>query len=146
LHECADSYPQLRCEAAAPVWARIERPRIREVIERLVQNGLRHSGSEVSLKLLAAETEATVVVADSGRGIPPDKLEVIFDEFEQLSTGPGRTVGGVGLGLPIVKLIVEQHRGKVWAESQPGRGSRFCFTLKTCPAPVEKSHDNRDAG
>ena len=82
--------------------------------------------------------ESTVEVADSGPGIPADKLAEIFGEFEQLSIGPGRTVGGVGLGLTIAKLIVEQHGGRIWAESEPGSGARFYFALKTCLPTAEK--------
>jgi len=143
LQECAHAYPHTDYEPGPAVWAEIDEPRIRDVLERLIENAMRHSVTQIRLGLRCADGEATLAVADSGPGIPAAKIHTIFDEFEQLDLGPGRKVGGVGLGLPIVKLIVEQHGGRVWAESELGRGARFFFTLKTCPIPVEHHHDNR---
>lgn len=144
LADCAAKYEQVEYRPGSIVWAEIDERQIREALDRLVQNAIRHTGSPVCLALRAQAGEAMIAVADSGPGIPHDKLDAIFDEYEQLSKGPGRTVGGVGLGLPIVKLIVERHGGRVWAKSELGRGSIFYFTLKTCPAPVENTHDNRE--
>jgi signal transduction histidine kinase len=74
-------------------------------------------------------------VSDQGIGIEPDKLANIFDRFYQVDTSPTRRVGGVGLGLSICKAIVEAHHGQIWAESQPGMGSTFHFTLPLAPSP-----------
>ena len=70
-----------------------------------------------------------VEVKDSGRGIPDDKVEKIFERFGQVDASDSREKGGTGLGLPICKTIVEQHGGKLWVESKVGKGSRFMFTL-----------------
>ena len=70
-----------------------------------------------------------VAVQDQGRGIPADRLEMIFERFQQVDVSDSRQRGGTGLGLAICKQIVEQHGGKIWAESQLGRGSTFYFTL-----------------
>ncbi len=139
LRECAGQWEDAEYAPTRPVWVEMDEPLVRDAIDRLVQNAIRHSGSEVCLALTSERGVATVAVADFGPGIPPDKLETIFEEFEQLSIGHGRTVGGVGLGLPIVKLIIELHGGRVWAESEPGRGACFCFALKTTTPPVEES-------
>jgi PAS domain S-box-containing protein len=72
-------------------------------------------------------------VKDEGRGIPPDKLQVIFTQFQQVDTSDSRQKGGTGLGLSICKNIVEQHGGSIWAESIPGQGSSFYFTLPDDP-------------
>ena len=80
-----------------------------------------------------------VKVQDSGPGIPEDKLEHIFEAFVQLSTGPGRRSGGTGLGLSISKKLVELHGGRIWVESEIGRGSAFNFTLRLHEEPVERS-------
>ena len=68
-------------------------------------------------------------VKDRGRGIPEDKLETIFDRFQQLDASNSRNQGGTGLGLAICRSIVQQHGGNIWAESTLGKGSTFYFTL-----------------
>ncbi|AFY30766.1 ATP-binding protein [Calothrix sp. PCC 7507] len=68
-------------------------------------------------------------VKDQGRGIPEDKLETIFDRFQQVDASNSRHQGGTGLGLAICRSIVQQHGGQIWAESTLGKGSTFYFTL-----------------
>jgi PAS domain S-box-containing protein len=68
-------------------------------------------------------------VKDQGRGIPPEKLERIFEQFQQVDVSDARQKGGTGLGLAICKRIVQQHGGAIWVESQLGRGSTFYFTV-----------------
>ncbi len=68
-------------------------------------------------------------VRDEGQGIPTDQLERIFERFQQVDSSDSRKKGGTGLGLAICRKIIEQHNGKIWVESAPGRGSTFVFTL-----------------
>ncbi|UIE36651.1 sensor histidine kinase [Leptodesmis sichuanensis] len=68
-------------------------------------------------------------IKDQGRGIPAEKLEYIFDRFQQVDVFDSRQKGGTGLGLAICKSIVHQHGGQIWVESSPGQGSTFYFTL-----------------
>jgi PAS domain S-box-containing protein len=68
-------------------------------------------------------------IKDQGRGIPAEKLEYIFDRFQQVDVSDSRQKGGTGLGLAICKSIVQQHGGQIWVESGPGQGSTFYFTL-----------------
>lgn len=68
-------------------------------------------------------------VADQGRGIPTDKLDLIFEQFQQVDHSDSRKRGGTGLGLAICKSIVQQHGGQIWVESCVGKGSTFYFTL-----------------
>ncbi|HEY9694359.1 MAG TPA: response regulator [Oculatellaceae cyanobacterium] len=77
------------------------------------------------------EKQATVIfsVKDQGRGIPTDKLQTIFERFQQVDASDSRTKGGTGLGLTICRNIVEQHDGKIWAESTLNQGSTFYITL-----------------
>ncbi|MBD2158120.1 PAS domain S-box protein [Leptolyngbya sp. FACHB-16] len=70
-------------------------------------------------------------IQDQGRGIPADQLEKIFGQFQQVDASDSREKGGTGLGLAICRTIVEQHRGKIWVESELGKGSTFYFTLPT---------------
>ncbi|MBW4494743.1 MAG: cell wall metabolism sensor histidine kinase WalK [Oscillatoria princeps RMCB-10] len=78
-----------------------------------------------------------IAVKDHGRGIPPEKLETVFERFQQVDAADSRQKGGTGLGLAISRTIVEQHGGRIWAESAPGEGSTFFLTL-----PLPGSSDN----
>lgn len=69
------------------------------------------------------------MVKDQGRGIPQDKLQIVFDRFQQVDTSDSRQKGGTGLGLSICKQIVEQHNGRIWVDSTLGEGSSFNFTI-----------------
>jgi PAS domain S-box-containing protein len=80
-------------------------------------------------------------VKDQGRGIPSDKLEIIFERFQQVDASDSREKGGTGLGLAICRKIIEQHEGKIWAESMVTEGSTFYFTLPI-PANKESIEDN----
>ena len=68
-------------------------------------------------------------VTDQGRGIPADKLDIIFEQFQQVDVSDSRKKGGTGLGLAICKNIVQQHGGKIWVESRMGHGSTFYVSL-----------------
>nr|WP_278002736.1 ATP-binding protein [Nodosilinea sp. LEGE 06152] len=72
-------------------------------------------------------------ITDQGRGIPPDKLELIFERFQQVDASDARAKGGTGLGLAICRQIVHQHSGDIWAENTPGQGSSFHVLLPLAP-------------
>ncbi|MCU0527125.1 MAG: ATP-binding protein [Elainella sp. Prado103] len=89
--------------------------------------------------------EVVFRVRDEGQGIPDDQLERIFERFQQVDSSDARKKGGTGLGLAICRKIIEQHNGRIWAESMPGYGSTFAFTLPMLmsanPKPKrERSH------
>ncbi len=75
-----------------------------------------------------------VEVEDTGPGIPPEMRERIFDPYRRFVEDGGR-LSGLGLGLALAKTIVELHRGHIWVESQPGKGSRFSFWLPVAEDP-----------
>jgi PAS domain S-box-containing protein len=111
------------------VWGDPER--LREVLSNLVSNAVKYSpdGGTVWIGGRVDGSGATVYVADQGIGIPPEEQSRIFDRFHRVETGLHRRTEGTGLGLYLVKAIVEAHGGRVWVESAPGRGSIFMFTL-----------------
>lgn len=108
----------------------VDRDRILQVLTNLLSNAIKFSpgGSVVWLR---AEVGIGVLfsVTDQGRGIPADKLESIFERFQQADASDARQHHGTGLGLAICRSIVQQHGGQIWAESTVGEGSRFCFTV-----------------
>ncbi|XHX77381.1 MAG: sensor histidine kinase [Stenomitos frigidus ULC029] len=76
-------------------------------------------------------------VKDEGRGIPSDKLQAVFDRFQQVEAADAQQKGGTGLGLAICRTIVQQHGGHIWVESELGRGCTFCLTLSIAQTNVK---------
>jgi two-component system, NtrC family, sensor histidine kinase KinB len=101
------------------------------VVTNLVSNALRYTPAEGTVTVHAdiIDDSVRVSVKDSGRGIPRDAVEVIFDKFVQIKQATDATPGSVGLGLAIAKEVVEAHGGKIWVESSIGQGSTFFFTI-----------------
>jgi len=120
----------------APVFA--DPDRLVQVVTNLVSNAIKYAprDSAVRLAVQPRDGHAVVRVTDEGRGIPAGRLEAIFERFEQVDSSDARDKGGTGLGLPIARSIVEQHGGRLWAESEWGRGSTFTFTLPLAGAPA----------
>ncbi len=112
-----------------PVWGDPER--LREVLSNLVSNAVKYSpeGGQVWIGGRTDQTGVTIYVADQGIGIPPEEQDRIFHRFHRIESGLHRRTEGTGLGLYLVKAIIEAHGGRVWVESAPGRGSIFMFTL-----------------
>jgi PAS domain S-box-containing protein len=113
----------------------IDRRKIWRVLSNLLDNALKFtpSGGRVALSAESKDKVVEIQVADTGIGMPTDQLERIFDKFYQLDSSTTREFGGMGLGLAIAKEIVEMHGGTIWAESYPGAGSIFHFTLPKAP-------------
>jgi PAS domain S-box-containing protein len=107
---------------------RADRDRLIQVFENLIGNALKFAppGSQVVVGAQARGPDVLCWVADNGPGIPADAKAHLFDRFWQLKRADRR---GAGLGLPIVKGIVEAHGGRIWVESLPGEGSTFFFTI-----------------
>jgi len=117
----------------AQVWASTDT--ILQTLTNLLSNAVKFSSANSTITL-SAEYQTDVVlfqVSDRGRGIPADKLEAIFGRFQQVDVSDARQKGGTGLGLAICRSIIEQHGGKIWAESTLGEGSTFLFTLPLPP-------------
>jgi PAS domain S-box-containing protein len=103
-----------------------------QALTNLISNAIKFSAVNGKVWLTAENrpnVEVLLSVCDEGQGIPSDKLESIFERFQQVDSSDSRRKGGTGLGLTICRNIVEQHEGKIWAESTLGKGSTFSFTL-----------------
>ncbi|MGA2158180.1 MAG: ATP-binding protein [Dehalococcoidia bacterium] len=105
--------------------------RIKQVLLNLLQNAIVHTHAGGSITIGAARKEGMVEinVTDTGEGIPAEELENIFERFHRVDKSRSRQTGGTGLGLTIAKSLVEAHKGTISVQSQPGKGSRFSFTL-----------------
>jgi signal transduction histidine kinase len=101
------------------------------VLSNLVSNALRYTEAGGKLRITVRQENGMVhfTVADNGRGIPSDALESIFEKFIQIKQDNDSTPGSVGLGLAIAKQVVEAHNGRIWVESEMGKGSKFHFTI-----------------
>jgi PAS domain S-box-containing protein len=113
--------------------------RVVQTLTNLVGNAIKFSPplSTVTLGATRQHDEMLFEVRDQGRGIPADKLGVIFERFQQVDASDGREKGGTGLGLAICRSIVDQHGGLIWVESELGQGSSFYFTLPLLKEQVE---------
>ncbi|NER84890.1 MAG: hybrid sensor histidine kinase/response regulator, partial [Leptolyngbya sp. SIO1D8] len=125
-----------------------DRDRIQQLLTNLLSNAIKFSSSGGIVRLTAQvidkpdnpKTTGTAIslpsmpflhitVRDQGRGIPEDKLHLIFERFQQVDASDARAKGGTGLGLSICQQIVHQHQGQIWAESMIGKGSTFNVLL-----------------
>jgi signal transduction histidine kinase len=105
--------------------------RVRQILYNLLSNGVKftNAGGEVTVSAEADGDFARITVADTGCGIPPDECSRIFDKFYQVGYTTAGVRQGTGLGLAICKQLVEIQGGKIWVDSEPGKGSLFHFTL-----------------
>ena len=115
------------------VWG--EPDAIIQTLTNLISNAIKFSPPHTIVRLSTHPQPDSVLfqIKDQGRGIPLDKLEVIFERFQQVDVSDARQKGGTGLGLAICRTIVQRHGGEIWAESTVGEGSSFYFTLPIPP-------------
>lgn len=119
----------------------VDARRLEQVLTNMVANAIKYTptGGVIRASVSQNSTSIKFQVSDNGRGIPQDDLERIFEPFYRVARESNETpVPGTGLGLALAKTLVELHGGKIWAESPPGEGSVFCFTI-----PLEGSGDTR---
>jgi signal transduction histidine kinase len=108
-----------------------DRLRVKQILYNLFSNAVKFTpaGGSIRVELTDGDGFAQIAVSDTGMGIPPEEHDSIFDKFQQAiaaKTGPAE---GTGLGLAITRRLVEEHGGRIWLESEPGKGSCFTFTI-----------------
>jgi PAS domain S-box-containing protein len=125
----------LLTESNANVHVSADQLRLKQVLYNLLNNAVKFTpaGGTVSVNVSPEINDRCIriTVSDSGIGIADAELAHIFEKFYQIGVTPGGTREGTGLGLAICKQLIEMHGGRIWAESQPGHGSQFHFTLRT---------------
>jgi signal transduction histidine kinase/CheY-like chemotaxis protein len=132
--ECERAGLMLSVEVGEPAWVEADPTRVAQILSNLLHNALKFTASGgricVRLKVDREQHRAVVEVEDTGMGIEPELLPRVWGVFSQGDTTLARTQGGLGLGLPLVKGLVELHGGQVdVASAGPGKGARFRFAL-----------------
>lgn len=116
-----------------------DRTRLRQVLWNIVGNALKFTeNGYVTLSMQMQGENLLVTIRDTGVGIKPENIGVVFEQFRQVDGSLNRTIGGTGLGMPISKNLVELHGGKIWVESAFGQGSTFRFTIPRHRVPARR--------
>ncbi|WP_222432834.1 hybrid sensor histidine kinase/response regulator [Caenimonas sedimenti] len=127
-------------EAPAPLHVHGDRVRLTQVFSNLLNNAAKYTppGGEIELAVLQDGAQACIRISDTGVGIPKEMLGSIFEMFTQVPGSLDRAPGGLGIGLTLVRMLVDSHGGSVRAESAgPNQGSTFHVLLPLIPAPVD---------
>ena len=121
----------VHCEGEPHAFARVDFERTLQILNNLISNAAKHSnpGGKVLVRLGQDETSVTMSVQDFGRGIPVDFQDRIFEKFARNGSSESNGVRSTGLGLSIVKAMVEQQSGTITFDSEVGLGTTFCVTL-----------------
>lgn len=111
--------------------------RLERIVSNLVDNAIKYSPNGGEVRVVARRKDDYVVISvrDEGMGISPDNQTKLFERFQRLEQAEVDGIQGVGLGLVVCRRLVEAHKGRIWVESEPGKGSTFLFTL-----PVARGH------
>jgi two-component system sensor histidine kinase VicK len=115
------------------LFIKADQSKLRQVIQNLASNAVKYSprGGKITLKVINhSPEEIMVTISDEGIGIPRDQIDNLFQKFVRITSGEAREIKGTGLGLWICKEIIQAHGGKIWVESDIGKGSTFIFTVK----------------
>ncbi len=115
----------------APVWVSADEKRIEQVLINLISNSIKYAkkGGTCVIKVKENQDRFRICVIDEGEGIAPEHIPRLFERFYRVDSSRSRSEGGSGLGLSIVKHILEAHHQQITVTSEPGKGARFCFTL-----------------
>ena len=133
----AEADIELRCAAPGEVWVRGDAPRLEQVLRNLVGNAIKFtpSGGHVTVATSAVDTHGVVSVEDQGVGVAADELPLLFDGLFRGAHAVTEHLPGAGLGLPIVKGIVDAHGGEIDVESERGHGTRVLVRLPLVERP-----------
>lgn len=121
--------------------------KVEQILTNLVSNAIKYSpgGGTITVKASPSENGAVLSITDQGIGIPVEHVERIFDWFHRVDNRDTREVGGTGIGLYLVKHLVDAHGGNVRVESEPGVGSTFSFELPKVPPQIQQDRQEQQA-
>jgi len=142
-----DQEIELRQEIAPQIPAvQVDTIRIRQVLLQLLANAAKFTDQgSITVCARPSDDQVLVSVSDTGAGIPPEDRERIFQQFEQGTLENGRRPNGTGLGLALSKEFVEMHGGRIWVESEMGKGSTFTFSLPQSTERINEPHSQEQA-
>ncbi len=122
---------QITLSPCDPVEVYADRDKIGSVIINLLSNAVKYSpkGKDIKVNCSIREKEVVVSIEDEGMGLKPEEITHIFDRFYRVSSSHTRNISGFGIGLYLSAEIIKRHSGRIWVESEKGRGSTFYFTL-----------------
>jgi two-component system, OmpR family, sensor kinase len=134
----ADPERPIEVDSQRPLIVLGAESRLRQVVDNLLTNARVHTppGTAIHVRLAAADEQAVLEIADEGPGVPAEEVDRIFERFYRTDRSRTRSQGGVGLGLAIVRSLVEAHGGAVAYRPRPGGGSIFSVALLLAPAPA----------
>jgi two-component system phosphate regulon sensor histidine kinase PhoR len=138
MSEMSDQHQVALAAPEQPVVGWWDRDRLEQIMDNLVGNAIKYSpeGGPVAVRIEDRGDEVVVSVADQGTGIAPESLPYLFERFYRAPEAADGPAKGIGLGLYVCKGLVEAMGGRIWVESEPGRGSTFSFTLPRGEPPA----------
>ncbi|WP_431809508.1 sensor histidine kinase [Brevibacillus agri] len=137
----ADKKVEIRNRIQEPLWVTGDEARIEQILYNLVGNASKFtSRGYVEIAARRAGQAVKISVKDTGKGVPPDRIDAIFQPYEQAASPEQEGIAGTGLGLHITKYLVELHGGTIEAESQLETGSIFSFTLPSAATEADVSN------
>jgi signal transduction histidine kinase len=126
---------------------RADNNRLRQVVTNLLSTAIKFSpqGGTITVGVRQEENNVMVWVTDQGVGIPPEAIPKLFRKFFRVDNHETRSIGGTGLGLALIKKIVEAHGGQVWVKSTLGQGSTFFFSLPAMTAALQHTREHDES-
>jgi len=118
----------------------VDKARLNQVLDNIIGNAMKFSpdGGIITVAMAETDHEVKIIISDEGIGVPKEQQERIFERFYQVDGSVRRRFGGTGVGLAIVKRIIDAHHGRIWVESEPGKGSAFHIVLPRESTPPEE--------
>lgn len=110
----------------------IDTDKLTQVMDNIISNAIKYSpdGGNIRFGVVVDDSTLKVMISDDGMGIPSENVDRVFDRFYRVDRARARSMGGTGLGLAIAREMIEAHGGRIWAESEEGRGTTIFFTLE----------------
>ena len=121
-----------QCYVSEDTVLTLDAEKIKRVIANIVGNAVKyiyHQQGIILVNISEDDQSVTVMIRDNGKGIEEDELPYIFERFYRTDSSRNSRTGGSGLGLAIAKKIIDEHNGKIWAESEPGKGTVIYFSI-----------------